>query len=113
MYTKLTCLLTCLLLVGLVGSAQADLVSRWTFDEGQGTTVNDVVGTNHGTVSDTPTWTEGVYGGAMEFAGSGSADGSGYRVDCGNDASLDIGNEVSLALWASSRSSGGSTPARK
>ncbi len=99
MYTKLTCLLTCLLLLGLVGSAQADLVSRWTFDEGSGTTVNDVVGTNHGTVSDTPTWIEGVYGGAMEFAGSGSADGSGYRVDCGSDASLDIGNEISLALW--------------
>ncbi len=99
MYTKLTCLLTCLLLVGLVGSAQGDLVSKWTFEEGQGTTVNDVVGANHGTVSDTPTWIAGVYGGAMEFAGSGSADGTGYRVDCGNDASLNIGSEISLALW--------------
>jgi len=100
MYTKLTSLLSWLLLLGVVGSVQADLVSHWKFEEGGGTQVFDSgPGGNHGTVTDNPTWIAGVYGGAMEFAGSGSADGTGYRVDCGNDASLDIGNELSLALW--------------
>jgi Concanavalin A-like lectin/glucanases superfamily/F5/8 type C domain len=99
MGTKLTYLFSMVLILAAVGAVQADLVSQWTFEEGAGTQVNDVVGGNHGTVSDTPTWIAGVYGGAMEFAGSGSADGTGYRVDCGNDASLDIGSEISLALW--------------
>ena len=99
MGTRLTCLFSMVLMLVAVGTTRAELVSQWTFEEGAGTQVNDVVGGNHGTASDTPTWIAGVYGGAMEFAGSGSADGTGYRVDCGNDASLDIGNEVSLALW--------------
>jgi len=99
MGTRLICLLSIAFLLVVVGHTQAELVSHWTFEEGAGTQVSDVVGGNHGTVSDTPTWIEGVFGGAMEFAGSGSADGSGYRIDCGNDASLNIGNEISLAMW--------------
>ena len=74
-------------------------MSHWKFEEGQGTQVSDAVGGNHGAAEGNPTWIEGVYGGAMEFHGTGAADGGGDRINCGNDASLDMGNEVSLALW--------------
>ena len=70
MYTKLTCLLSCFLLLGLVGLAQADLVGHWTLDEGSGTDVADTSGNgNHGTILDTsavvdaPTWIPGIRGG--------------------------------------------------
>ncbi len=96
---RLICLSTVVLLLAWVGVAQAELVSHWRFEEGQGTQVLDSVGSNHGTTAGNPTWIDGVYGGAMEFHGTGSADFGGDRVDCGSDASLDIGSEVSLALW--------------
>jgi len=96
---RLVCLSMVVLLLAWVGVAQAELVSHWRFEEGQGTQVLDSVGSNHGTTAGNPTWIDGVYGGAMEFHGTGSADFGGDRVDCGSDASLDIGSEVSLALW--------------
>jgi len=99
MATRLTCLFSAVLLLLMVGATRADLVSRWTFDEGTGTQVYDIVGSNHGTAEGDPTWIAGVYGGAMEFHGSGSADNTGDRINCGSDASLNIGGEVSLALW--------------
>jgi Concanavalin A-like lectin/glucanases superfamily len=99
MGTKLTYLFSMVLILAAVGVTQADLVSQWTFEDGSGTQVSDVVGSNHGTTEGDPTWIAGIYGGAMEFHGTGSADGGGDRIDCGNDASLDIGSEVSLALW--------------
>ena len=80
-------------------------VGHWTLDEGSGTTVADVSGNgNDGTIMDNPdlddpTWIAGVYGGALEFHGTGVAGTGGDFIDCGNDASLDITGPISIALW--------------
>jgi hypothetical protein len=80
-------------------------VGHWTLDEGAGTTVADVSGNgNDGTIMDTstidaPTWIDGVFGGALEFYGTGVNGTGGNYVDCGNDASLDITGPISIALW--------------
>ena len=100
MRTRCVCLLSMVFLLVAVGTAQAELVSHWRLDEGAGTVAYDSgPGGNNGDFENEPTWTAGVYGGAVEFHGSGSADGTGDRINCGSDASLDIGGEVSLAMW--------------
>ena len=43
-----------------------DLVSYWTFDEGEGSTAYDSAGDNHGAISGTQ-WTEGLIMGALNF----------------------------------------------
>lgn len=88
-----------LLLVVVAATAQGELVGHWTFDEGAGDTVADVVGGNDGTIVNAPTWIAGVKGSALEFHGLGVAGGGGDRIDCGNDPSLDIRGPISIALW--------------
>jgi hypothetical protein len=45
-------------------------VGHWKMDEKSGTTAYDISGNgNHGTLTNGPTWTEGKYGGAVEFDG--------------------------------------------
>jgi len=94
------------LLVGVMAcAAQADLVSHWKLDEGAGTTAFDSgPGGNDGTLQDNPAldnpkWIDGVIGGAMEFYGTGVATTGGDYFDCGNDASLNISSNISIALW--------------
>ena len=106
MYQKVIGLFCFVLLLGLTSTLHADLVGRWTLDEGSGTDVADVSGNgNHGTILDTstvveaPTWIPGMSGSALEFYGSGVAGQGGNYVDCGNDASLDIHTQISIALW--------------
>ena len=106
MCRKLACLAFAALLLSVAGSASADLVGHWTLDEGSGTAVADSSGNgNHGiildtsTVVDAPTWIPGISGSALEFYGSGVATQGGNYVDCGNDASLNIASEISIALW--------------
>ncbi len=83
--------------------APDDLVGHWTFDEGQGTTVNDYSGKNfHGTLktghaffgAGTPQWTEDRYGNAnkaIKFA-----DGANVEVPYN---SLLNPQEISISLW--------------
>ena len=106
MYRTLICLFCLTLLLGVVNVGHADLVGHWTLDEGSGITVADVSGNgNDGTILDTstvvdaPTWIPGISGSALEFYGSGVAGQGGNYVDCGNDASMDIHSEISIALW--------------
>ncbi len=93
------------LLVLVVGTARADLVSHWMLDEGGGTTAYDSgPGGNDGTLLDNPslddpTWIAGVKGGAVEFYGTGVNGTGGDYFDCGSDASLDITGPLSIALW--------------
>ena len=75
-----------IVLIG-TGSAWANLtdglVSHWKLDGD----ANDSAGSNDGTIyGATPT--VGQIGGALEF------DGSGDYVDCGNDDSLDMTDEI-------------------
>ena len=94
-----------LYLAGFRVAAPAEPVGHWTLDEGAGTLAADSSGNgNDGTLMDNPdlldpTWIDGVIGGALEFHGTGAAATGGDHIDCGNDASLDIASNTSIALW--------------
>jgi hypothetical protein len=80
-----------LIVVLLVGTANADLVGHWKFDEGSGTTAKDSSGNGgDGAFTGDPQWVTGKLGGALEF------DGDDW-VDCGDI--LDITAELSIACW--------------
>ena len=63
-------------------------ISHWKFD-GDAT---DSFGSNDGTVIGDPVWSAGVINSAVQF------DGGDY-IDCGNDISLDLTNNFTIALW--------------
>jgi len=105
MCKKLICLVSFILVLSVASIADADLVGHWKLDEGSGTTAFDSSGNgNDGTLLDNPdlenpTWIPGIRVGAMEFHGAGAALTGGDYFDCGNDASLDITEQLSIALW--------------
>ncbi|MHC4168510.1 MAG: hypothetical protein ACYSWQ_16280 [Planctomycetota bacterium] len=85
MCRELICLIVSVTALLAAGTASADLVGHWRFDEGSGTTAFDSSGNgNDGTLNGGPNWVVGYLGGALEF------DGSDDWVDCGNDPSLDL-----------------------
>jgi len=70
-------------------------VGSWSFEEGGDTTAYDSSGNNnHGTLKNGPTWTDGQVNGALSF------DGVDDYVDCGNGASLNITNAITVEAWA-------------
>jgi len=71
------------------------LVSYWTFDEtdSDGDTVKDVIGNNDGTLLGAEIVPDGKIDEAVKFNG-----GSAY-IDCGNDTSLDITEEITIEAW--------------
>ncbi len=77
------------------GVASADLVAHWRLDDGAGTTAVDSSGNGYdGTLMGDPTWTAGVFKGALEF------DGNGDYVDFGNPADWPAGDAPrSLTGW--------------
>ena len=99
MCRRLICLAAFILFSGLIlaGTASAELVGWWKFDESSGNIAYDSSGNgNDGNIEGDPQWVEGQVGGALEF------DGNGDYVDCGNAASLDIQGanaQVSIVLW--------------
>ncbi len=93
MCSKLVYLFSLVLVLAIVGDALADLVGYWKFDEGSGNIAVDVSGYgNDGTINGA-TWTTGKFGPALNF------DGIDDDVDCGNDDSLNITGEITIALW--------------
>jgi hypothetical protein len=93
MSRELICLVSFVLVLSIAGNASADLVAHWKLDEGSGNTVYDS-GTsgNNGTFEGDPRWVAGYYGGALEFDGTDN-------VDCGNDDSFNITDEITLSAW--------------
>jgi hypothetical protein len=78
-----------------VGLGDPDLIGYWQFDEGSGTTTADRSLNGYtGTIYGGTTWTEGVYGSALQFDGSDS--------NVGTNLSLlnDLG-AFTLACWVS------------
>lgn len=73
------------------------LVGYWRFNEGAGTTAADVgSGRNTGTLTGSPTWVSGKYGGGLSFGGQDSGD----YVDVGNSASINsISRAITVAGW--------------
>ncbi|MHC4499232.1 MAG: LamG-like jellyroll fold domain-containing protein, partial [Planctomycetota bacterium] len=77
-----------------VGQGQeAAIISHWGLDEGSGSTAFDLVGGNHGTLVNSPVWTTGQVGGALEF------DGVDDYVDMGSPASLVMTDALTLSAW--------------
>lgn len=73
-----------------------DIVGEWRFEDN----LNDISGNNnHGTYkpSGSPNYVEGVTAGtkALNFDGS-------HYVDCGNDKSLNITDEITIEAWVKS-----------
>ncbi len=78
--------------------ARADLddglIAHWSFDEGTGNVLHDASGGGHDGTIHGATWSTGISGSALTF------DGLDDYVDCGNDASLNIGtSDFSVAFW--------------
>jgi len=67
-------------------------ISRWKFDEGEGSIAYDSIGNNDGTIHDA-NWTTGILDGALTF------DGDGDYVDVGNDDSLKPALAITLSGW--------------
>jgi len=94
MCKRLACLTSFLVMLALTRNASADLVAHWKLDEGSGNTVYDSsTSGNDGTFKGDPQWVAGYYGGALEF------DGTDDTIDCGNDDSLNITDEITLSAW--------------
>ncbi len=86
-----------------------DLVGSWSFEEGSGTNAqDDTPNNNHGTLdvgaegnTDTSAaWGTGISGTGMLF------DGRDDVLDCGNDPSLDITDEITIITWLNFRLKG-------
>jgi len=84
-----------------ISAATADittgLVSHWMLDDGAGSTALDSVGNNHGTLQGDAAWAEGYVGGAILL------DGAGDYIDCGNSATFNITDAITLAAWVQAK----------
>jgi len=73
MCRKLVYLISYVLVLSVAGTAKAELVGWWRFDEGSGTTASDSSGNgNDGTLEGGAQWVAGQLGPALEFNGSGA-----------------------------------------
>ena len=71
-----------------------DAAGIWLFDENSGDVAKDSSGNdNDGTINGA-TIVDGEFGTALEF------DGVDDNVDCGNDASLDLTDAITVMAWA-------------
>ena len=76
------------------------LVSYWSFNDIKGKAVKDDWADNDGTIEGPEIAKEGKYGGALRF------DGQDDYVNCGNDASLNITDAISIEAWVYMESAG-------
>ncbi|MCP4608715.1 MAG: LamG domain-containing protein [Planctomycetes bacterium] len=77
--------------IALTGTARAELVGWWRFDDGSGTVAADSSASgNDGNFQGEPQWVGGQFGLALEM------DGDDW-VDCGDI--LDIADQISITCW--------------
>ncbi|MBC8216966.1 MAG: LamG domain-containing protein, partial [Planctomycetes bacterium] len=83
------------LVLSATGSASAELIAHWTFDEGSGTTAFDSSGNGHdGTFNGDPTWAAGHLDGALQL------DGSGDYLTCGLiDIDTAVTGGLTVCAW--------------
>jgi len=81
----------------VVAEAQTGLVAAYSFDEGSGTSINDLSGNgNNGTLINGPTWAAGEYGSALSF------DGTNDYVSIPDATSLQFGSgPFTVSAWVS------------
>ncbi len=91
--------------VGAAGSASADLVGSWNYDEGSGPTAGDSSGNgNNGTLLAGTSFSVDV----PAAIGSGtSLNFNGSRVQVPNNVTLNASSAVSIATWVKPSASGG------
>jgi hypothetical protein len=82
-----------LLSAGIGVASATDLVGSWHLDEGSGTIAYDSSGNGNDGAIYGATWTTGKNGSALEF------DGVDDYVNCGNDPSLNIADEITVIAW--------------
>src|SRR5687768_5234818 len=70
----------------------ATLMHEYLFDEGAGTTTQDLVGGNHGTLDPFVQWTTVKFGNALQFDGSAA-------VTTAFDLESILGGTASLSAW--------------
>ncbi|MBL7186330.1 MAG: LamG domain-containing protein [Phycisphaerae bacterium] len=89
------CLISSVLVLGLVSTVSAGLIAHWEFDEGSGTIARDSSGKGHdGTLLGDPQWVTGMIGsGALSF------DGTDGLVEAGDDASLSLTDALTITAW--------------
>jgi hypothetical protein len=76
-------------------------VGWWKLDEMSGDVAFDSSGYgNHGTVIGGPQWVDGIKGGAIKL------DGIDDYINCGNDQSLDIAAQITIAAWVKTEDAG-------
>ena len=69
-------------------------VAHWTFDEGTGTSANDISGNgNTGTLTNGPIWENGKYGKVVKF------DGSDDYINVGTNANLQLTGAMTASAW--------------
>ena len=96
MCRRLICLAAFILVSGLIlaGTASAELVGWWKFDESSGNIAFDSSGKgNNGTLEGDPQWVEGKLGGALE------GDGTGDYIRVPHSESLNISEAVTITMW--------------
>jgi hypothetical protein len=82
MCRRLIYLISFVSVINITGSASADLVAHWKFDEGSGNVAHDTSGNgNDGTLIGNPQWVAGKIGGALEFNGTDSIIDIPYSPD--------------------------------
>ncbi|WP_309005849.1 LamG-like jellyroll fold domain-containing protein [Pelagicoccus sp. SDUM812005] len=79
--------------VGSGSSAQA-LMAQWALDENAGSVASDLTGNGHDGTVVSATWTPGIDGSALAF------DGASSSVSLPASAFANVGDEISIALWA-------------
>lgn len=84
-----------MLLIGLTSLSAQDLIGHWNFEEGSGTTTEDLSGNLH----------TGTLKGAIEFSDDAIVGDYSIKMFRQNGEgvslnSLDLGNEFSISLWA-------------
>jgi len=81
-----------------------NFVAWWPLDEGEGRDVFDWSGRgNHAKIIGSPQWVVGQIDIALSFSG-----GYDEYVDCGNAASLNITNAITLSAWVNTNDAGNS-----
>ena len=91
-----------------VGDFNGNLVARWAFDEGSGTSAADSSGNgNTGTVANGALWESGKVG-----SGALALDGTNDHVNAGSASSLDDLAQFSISFWAKADSAGGGSLGR-
>ncbi len=95
MCKKLIYLISFVLVLSIAGSASADLMAHWKFDEGSGNVAHDTSGNgNDGTFIGDPQWVTGKIGGALEF------DGTSEYIEIPFSDSLRVINQGDFTLTA-------------